>query len=96
MSQSFDVLIIGAGILGCFAARAFSRYRLDVAVLEQREDVCTGITRANTGIIYQGYDQHPGSMKARMCREASAGFPVLCRELDVPFRADLFLSRFHR
>ena len=86
MSSRYDVLVIGAGILGCFAARSLSRYDLNIAVLEKREDVCTGITRANTGIIYQGYDQHPGSLKAEMCRRASIGFPALCRELDVRYR----------
>ena len=82
----YDVLIIGAGILGCFAARSLSRYNLNIAVLEKHEDVCKEISRANTGIIYQGYDQHPGSLKATMCRRASEQFPKLCEELDVPYR----------
>ncbi len=86
MSSRYDVLVIGAGILGCFAARSLRRYELNIAVLEKREDVCTGITRANTGIIYQGYDQHPGSLKAEMCRRASVNFPSLCRELGVRYR----------
>lgn len=86
MERKCDILIIGAGILGCFAARALSRYDLDIAVIEKREDACTGITRANTGIIYQGYDQHPGSLKAELCRNASVHFPGLCSELDVSFR----------
>jgi len=86
MNRSCDVLIIGAGILGCFAARSLSRYALETVVLEEREDVCCGISRANTGIIYQGYDQHPGSLKAQLCRKASADFPALCKELDVSYR----------
>lgn len=86
MSQKKDVIIIGAGILGCFAARELSRYDLSIAVLEKREDVCTEITRANTGIIYRGYDQHPGSLKAALCQAASAKFPKLCEELDVGYR----------
>ena len=84
--EKVDVLIIGAGVLGCFAARNLSRYKLDISVLEQREDVCTGISKANTGIIYQGYDQHPGSLKASLCVRASAGFQTLCEELDVAYR----------
>ena len=86
MIRKCDVLIIGAGILGCFAARALSRHDLDIIVIEKREDVCTGITRANTGIIYQGYDQHPGSLKARLTQQASNSFPTLCEELDVRYR----------
>lgn len=86
MREKCDVAIIGAGILGCFAARALSRFDLKVFVLEKKEDVCTEITRANTGIIYQGYDQHFGSLKAKMCKMGSTTFPDLCRSLDVPYR----------
>ena len=78
---SFDVVVIGGGVLGCFAARALTRWKLSVALLEAREDVCTGITRANTAIIYPGYDHKPGTMTVR----ANARMERLCRELDVPF-----------
>ena len=80
-----DAAVIGAGVLGCFAARALSALDLSVTVIESREDVCTGITRANTGIIYTGCDNKPGSLKAGMCVRANAGFDRLCEELDVRF-----------
>lgn len=80
-----DVIIIGAGVLGCFAARAMAEYDLKVIVTEAREDVCTGVTRANTGIVYTGGDTKPGTLKTRLCVAANAGFDRLCRELDVPF-----------
>ncbi len=83
--ESCDVLIVGAGLLGCFAARALSRYDLKIIVAEARKDVCTGVSRANAGIIYPGYDNKPGSLKAKLCVEASRGFGELCTELDVPF-----------
>lgn len=79
-----DVLIIGAGLLGCFAARALAAYDLAVTVLEAREDVCTGLSKANTGILYAGYDTRPGSLKSALTRESMAGMEALCRDLDVP------------
>lgn len=83
--EKADVVIIGAGVLGCFAARAMAEYELKTIVLEAREDVCTGVTRANTGIVYTGGDTKPGTLKTRLCVKANAGFDALCRELDVPF-----------
>ncbi|MBO5497059.1 MAG: NAD(P)/FAD-dependent oxidoreductase [Oscillospiraceae bacterium] len=83
--KDFDVLVIGGGLLGCFAARNLCRWKLHIALLEAREDVCTGISRANTAIVYPGYDHKPGTRKAEMCLRANAGFDALCRELDVPF-----------
>ena len=80
-----DAAVIGAGVLGCFTARALSALDISVTVIEAREDVCTGVTRANTGIVYTGCDNRPGSVKAGMCARASAGFDRLCRDLDVRF-----------
>ena len=83
--KTYDVAVIGGGLLGCFAARNLCRRKLHIAVLEAREDVCTGISRANTAIVYPGYDHKPGTLKAEMTVRANAGFDALCRELDVPF-----------
>ena len=79
-----DILIVGAGVLGCFAARALAQYALAVTVIEAREDVCTGVTRANTGVVYAGYDTKPGTLKSELTVRASLAAERLCRELDVP------------
>ncbi len=84
--QNYDVLIIGGGLLGCFTARSLSRHSLRIGLLEKNPDVCMGISKANTAIVYPGYDQKPGSLKAWLTVEACRAFPALCRELDVPYR----------
>ena len=81
-----DVMIIGAGLLGCFTARNLTRYDINVIVLEKEDDVCRGISKANTGIIYSGYDHKPGSEKHKLCVQANEEFDRLCSELEVPFR----------
>lgn len=85
MGTQYDAAVIGAGLLGCFAARELVRYGLHTAVLEQREDVCTGISRANSAIVYTGCDTKPGTLKTEMCVRANLGFDDLCRELGVQF-----------
>lgn len=84
--KHYDAVVIGAGVLGCFAARSLCRWKLSTLLLEGAGDVCTGITRANTAIIYPGYDNRPGSCKARMTVRANAAFPRLCEDLEVPFK----------
>ncbi len=80
-----DAVVIGGGILGCFAARELRRWQLSVALVEASDDVCTGITRANSAIVYAGYDNQVGSLKARLTVAGSAAMEGLCEELEVPF-----------
>jgi len=93
-TRTFDVVVIGGGVLGCHAARNLCRWNLSVALLEEKKDVCTGITRANSAIVYPGYDNQPGSVKAQMSVRACASFDRLCEELEVSFvrRGSLMVS----
>ena len=81
----FDAVVIGGGILGCMTARELRRWDITTLLLEKEADVCTGITRANSAIVYPGYDNKPGSLKAELTVRGNAGMEQLCRELDVPF-----------
>lgn len=80
-----DAAVIGGGILGCFAARELRRWKISTVLIEKEGDVCTGITRANSAIVYPGYDNKPGSLKAALTVRGNAGMDALCRELEVPF-----------
>ena len=81
----YDAVVIGGGVLGCFAARNLCRWSLSTALVEAQADVCTGITRANSAIVYAGYDNKTGSLKAQMTVAGNAGFHRLCENLEVPF-----------
>ncbi len=85
MKNKFDIIIIGGGVLGCMCARTFAKYDLNICVLEKREDVATGMTKSNLGIVYAGYDMKPGSLKASLCVKANETLEETCKELDVPF-----------
>ena len=84
--KNYDICIIGGGILGCMAARELSRYQLKILLVEKEADVCCGITKANAGILYAGYDHKPGTRKGSMCVRGNARLPELCQQLDVPYK----------
>ncbi|MBQ7726109.1 MAG: NAD(P)/FAD-dependent oxidoreductase [Clostridia bacterium] len=82
----YDVVIAGAGVTGGLLARELTRYRLSVCVLEKENDVATGASKANSGIIHGGFDPEPGTLKAKLNVE---GVPLLyqaAKELHVPHR----------
>ena len=83
---SFNVVVVGAGIAGCTAARELARYDLSICVLEAGNDIACGATRANSAIVHAGFDPSPGTLKARFNVEGSKAYPRWCDELGVQFR----------
>ena len=83
--KHYDAIVIGGGILGCMTARNLRRWNISALLLEKEEDVCKGITRANSAIVYAGYDNKPGSLKAELTVRGNANMAALCKELEVPF-----------
>ncbi len=63
--DAYDVVVVGAGVVGCCAARELARWDLSVLVLEAGLDIAGGATRANSGIVHVGFDPLPGTLKAR-------------------------------
>ena len=80
-----DVLIIGAGLLGCFSALHLSAYDLKITVIEKENDAASGLSKANTGIVYSGLDAKSGTLKSAMNVRANASFEKLCASLGVRF-----------
>jgi len=62
----FDVVVVGAGVVGCAVARELSRLTLSVALVEARNDVGAGTSKANTAILHTGFDATPGSVESRL------------------------------
>lgn len=86
METKPDVIIIGAGVVGCLVAYKLSAYRLHVTVLEESGDVGSGASSANSAILHAGYDPEPGTLKARLNILGSQQWPLLCQKLDIPVK----------
>lgn len=82
----FDVVIIGAGIVGASVARELSRYNLKVALLEKQNDVSEGSTKANSAIVHAGYDPEVGTLMARLNVRGCELTEKYAEELDVPYK----------
>ena len=81
-----DITIIGGGVIGCLTARALSKYRLDICLLERRHDVASETSKANSAIVHAGFDAKPGTNKATYNVLGNAMMGRVCEELDVHFR----------
>ena len=87
----FDVVVIGAGVIGAMVARELSKYQLSVCVLEKENDVACGASKANSGIVHGGYDPVPGTLKAKLNSEGVEMLFQAARELNVPIKRNGYM-----
>jgi L-2-hydroxyglutarate oxidase len=81
----YDLAIVGAGIIGLATARELLMRRpgLRVAVVDRADEVGTGQTGNNSGVIHAGIYYKPGSLKAKLCVEGAARMYAFCDERGI-------------
>ncbi len=87
MKQTYDVIVIGGGILGLAVAMKMSEAhpRKHIAVMEKENDVACHQTGHNSGVIHSGIYYRPGSLKARLCVDGAREMYRFCAEQNIPF-----------
>lgn len=80
-----DIVIIGAGAVGTAIARELSKYKVDVVVVDKRDDVGGDASKSNSSIICTGYDCPPGSLETAICRSSRMLADQTVKELEIPF-----------
>lgn len=65
---TYDVAVIGAGVVGAAVARELSHHQLRIALLDAHGDVGAGTSKANTAILHTGFDAVPGSLESGLVR----------------------------
>lgn len=81
-----DVVVIGAGAVGCAIARELSKYQVNVIVVEKNEDVGGDASKSNSAIIHTGYDAAPGTLESQLVVAANPMYDEIVSDLDVPFK----------
>lgn len=84
----YDVVIVGAGIVGLATGRELLRRhpRLRLAILEKEGSPGTHQTGHNSGVIHSGIYYAPGSLKARLCIEGRRALVAYCEAKGIAHR----------
>lgn len=82
----YDIIVVGAGVVGSAVAREASKYKLNVLVIDKENDVGNVTSMANSAIVHSGYDPKPGSKKAFHNVRGNYMYEELCKDLDVEFK----------
>jgi L-2-hydroxyglutarate oxidase LhgO len=87
MSDQFDLVIIGGGIVGLATALTLGqRYpTLKLAVLEKEERLAAHQTGHNSGVIHSGIYYKPGSLKAQTCVAGARALTAFCQKHEIPY-----------
>lgn len=81
-----DILVIGAGAVGCAIARELTKYSLKVLVVDKNEDIGGEASKSNSAIIHTGYDASPGTLESELVVAANPMYELLTKQLDVPYK----------
>jgi glycerol-3-phosphate dehydrogenase len=84
VTEPYDVVVIGTGVVGAAIARELCRHRLRVAVLEAAEDVGAGTSKANTAIWHTGFDAERGSLESALLRRSYPLLEAYAAEAGIP------------
>lgn len=92
--NNYDVVIIGAGIVGAMIARELSRYTGKFALLEKEPFTGFGVSKANPSMLHSPLMFPSGALRIKLSHNAAARYIKLARELDVDFKEvdEVFLA----
>ena len=79
-----DVLIIGAGAVGCALARELSKYNLSVTVVDKNDDVGGDASKSNSGLFSTSATMPVGTLECNLRTIAHSMLMNICKDLDVP------------
>lgn len=84
---SYDLAVIGGGIVGLATAMEFLGRcpGRRVVVVEKEPDIALHQTSHNSGVIHSGIYYRPGSLKAKLCVAGAKRMVEFCRTHQIPY-----------
>ena len=87
MTDRYDLIVIGGGIVGLASAHQLlvRRPGLRLLLLEKEKEIASHQTGHNSGVLHAGLYYAAGSKKARLCREGKAAVEKFADEHGIPY-----------
>lgn len=83
--KSFDILVIGGGIIGTATALSLQNSsKLNILLIEAEKKLAFHQTGNNSGVIHSGLYYKPGSLKAKNCTDGRELLYNFCAEQNIP------------
>ena len=82
----FDLVVIGAGIIGIAVSLAHAKKGLKVLLIERNPSFGQGISSRNSEVIHAGLYYPPNSLKAKFCRSGRDLLYRYCKDKMIPHK----------
>lgn len=92
----YDVVVVGAGVIGAAVARELSRHRLRIAVVEKEDDVAFNTTSRNDGMVHPGLEPTHGTLKASCNTRGNRMYTQVSQELGFELQRPGSIMLFDR
>src|SRR5690349_24623699 len=82
--MTYDVAVIGAGVVGAALVRELSQYELRCILIEASDDVGAGTSKANTAILHTGFDGKPNTLETRLVQRGYELLGEYAKQTGIP------------
>jgi glycerol-3-phosphate dehydrogenase len=83
---TYDVAVVGAGVVGCAVFRALVLAGARVVLIERAADILAGASKGNSAILHTAFDAPPGSVEHRCMRDGQRIYREIQARLGLPLR----------
>lgn len=84
LAETFDIAVVGGGVVGCAVARRFTLEGARTVLVERGADILGGASKGNSAILHTGFDAAPGSLELACIRSGYAEFLEVRERLNLP------------
>jgi glycerol-3-phosphate dehydrogenase len=82
--MTYDVAIIGAGVVGCAMFRRLCLGGAKTVLLEKGADILSGASKGNSAMLHTGFDAAPESVELACIRAGHAEYLAIHKQLNLP------------
>lgn len=86
MTSHFDIVVVGAGVIGTAIARDLSRYELKVALLEANADFGNESSKGNSALMTEGHDTPVDTLERQLVVRGYQRYMAEAPGLGLPMR----------
>jgi glycerol-3-phosphate dehydrogenase len=83
-NDSFDIAVIGAGIVGCAVIRRFALAGAKVVLVEKGSDIISGASKANSAILHTGFDAPRNSLELELVQAGRSEYLEIRDSMNLP------------